>query len=69
MGTEAEQLHDSIDEVLESNGVTSVATTWDTDTVDACEYFLLAAGGRARVLLALVAENTELVASLRAASS
>lgn len=58
VGTEAEQLHDSIDAALLSNGA---------KPVEACEYFLLAAGGDARVLLALVADHPALVAALSAA--
>lgn len=50
VGAEAEQLHDSIDGMLEAMGAIDIVTTWHTDNSDACEYFLLAAGGRSRSL-------------------
>ncbi|HSO28948.1 MAG TPA: hypothetical protein VLS28_03535, partial [Candidatus Sulfomarinibacteraceae bacterium] len=64
VGPEAEQLHDSIDEIVEKMGAFEVATTWHTDLSDACEHFLFAAGGRSPTLLALVASHPELVALL-----
>jgi hypothetical protein len=64
VGPEAELLHDSIDEIVETRGTLDVVTTWHTDTSDASEYFLFAAGGRPPALLALVAPHPELVALL-----
>lgn len=64
VGPEAEQLHDSIDEIVEERGALAVVTTWHTDFSDACEHFLFAAGGRSPTLLALVASHPELVALL-----
>jgi hypothetical protein len=62
VGPEAELLHDTLDEILVQQGFIEVVTTWHTDYLDACEYFLLAAGGREGALLALIAAHPELVA-------
>jgi hypothetical protein len=66
VGPEAELLHDTLDEILVPQGLIEVVTTWHTDYLDACEYFLLAAGGREGALLALIAAHPELVALLEA---
>lgn len=66
VGPEAEQLHDSLDGIIEERGALEVATTWHTDYSDACEYFLFAAGGRPPTLLALVSAHPDLTASLEA---
>lgn len=64
LGPQAEQLHDSIDQIVEERGALAIVTTWHTDYSDGCEYFLFAAGGRAPTLLALVSSHPELVALL-----
>lgn len=61
-GPQAEQLHDSIDAVVEKRGELDVVTTWHKDCTDACEYFLYATVGKG--LLALIEEHPELEASL-----
>jgi len=65
VGPEAELLHDSIDEIIENKAALQVVTTWHTDSFDASEYFLFAAGGRVHTLLALVADHPALVALLK----
>jgi hypothetical protein len=65
VGPQAEQLHDSLDEIIEVRGALEVVTTWHTDYSDACEYFLFAAGGKPRTLLALVSPHPELAALLK----
>jgi hypothetical protein len=64
VGPEAEMLHDAIDEIVENRRAFDVVTTWHTDFTDAAEYFLFAAGGKPRTLLALVASHPELIAVL-----
>jgi hypothetical protein len=64
VGPEAEQLHDSIDELIARIEALEVVTTWHSDYSDASEYFLSAAGGRSSTLLALVVSHPELVALL-----
>jgi hypothetical protein len=68
VGPEAERLHDAIDQVLEDSGALNIVTTWHHDLAEGCEYFVLAAGGRPGVLLALVAEHPEAVELLRRAA-
>lgn len=63
-GPQAEQLHDSLDGIIEERGALEVATTWHTDYSDACEYFLFAADGRPTTLLALISSHPELAALL-----
>jgi len=65
VGPEAEELHDSIDWIVEDKEAFSVVTTWHTDEVEACEYFVKTAGGKPDVLLAFVAEHPVLVAELK----
>jgi len=64
VGPEAEQLHDSIDAIVESVGYLDMVTTWHTDYSDAFEYFLFAAGGGSAMLVAVVASHPDLVALL-----
>jgi hypothetical protein len=64
VGPQAEQLHDSIDGIIEDRGAIELVTTWHTDYSDACEYFLFAAGGRPPSLLALVSAHPDLAALL-----
>jgi len=66
VGPEAEQLHDSLDWIVEEKGALEVVTTWHTDDADACEYFIHAAGGGSPSLLALVYSYPELVGRLEA---
>ena len=64
VGPQAEQLHDSLDGIVEARGMLDVVTTWHSDYADACEYFLFAAGRKPPTLLALIAPHSELVALL-----
>lgn len=64
VGPQAEQLHDSLDWIIEERGAPDVATTWHADYSDACEYFLFAAGGRPPTLFALVSGHSDLAALL-----
>ena len=47
VGSLAEQLHDSIDEIIEDREMFSIVTTFHNDVSEACEYFVFAAGGGA----------------------
>jgi hypothetical protein len=64
VGPEAEELHDSIDWIIEDKEAFSVVTTWHENQMEACEYFVSAAAGKPCVLLALVATHPEVVAVL-----
>ena len=64
VGSEADELHDSLDAIIEEREAFDVVTTSETDSVEACEYFLFAAGGRQHELLALVSPHAELAALL-----
>ena len=69
VGPQAEQLHESLDEIVEERGALEVVTTWHTDYSDACEYFLFAAaGGRPPTLLALISSHRQLAALLEDAA-
>jgi len=61
VGPAAELLHDALDDIIENDGALSVVTTWHTDEKDACEYFLFAAGGAVKSLVALISLHPELV--------
>jgi hypothetical protein len=65
VGPEAESLHDSIDCIVEDRAAFDVVTTFHFDETDACEYFLFAAGGGIRFLLALVSSHPKLVSMLQ----
>jgi hypothetical protein len=65
IGPEAELLHDQIDEVLEGRGMIDVVTTFHTDEIDGCEYFLFAANGAAGNLLALIEGHPALLRTLK----
>ncbi|MES2822753.1 MAG: hypothetical protein V4732_04055 [Pseudomonadota bacterium] len=65
VGSEAELLHDSIDSLIEDRAAFDVVTTFHLDEIDACEYFLFAAGGGVKSLLALVASHPKLVSRLQ----
>jgi len=54
-----------VDDVVEDAGALSVVTTWHLDLNEGCEYFLFAAGGQPRWLLAVVGEQGELAGLLR----
>jgi hypothetical protein len=64
VGLEAEQLHDSLDEIIEARGTLDVVTTWHEDLTDACEYFLYAAAAGRANLLALISSHPELQSML-----
>jgi hypothetical protein len=64
VGPQAEQLHDSLDGIVEERGALEVVTTWHTDYSEACEYFLFAAGGKPPTLLALISSRPDLAALL-----
>ncbi len=68
VGPEAEQLHDSIDWIIEDRGALGVVTTAHTDYTEACEYFVFAAAGKPPVLLGLVSSHPEVVTSLEQAA-
>lgn len=67
VGPEAEELHDSIDGIIEDRNALSVVTTGHSDYTEACEYFVFAAAGKPPLLLGLVSFHPELVASLERA--
>ena len=64
VGPQAEQLHDSLDGIIEDRGKLELITTSDTDYSEACEDFLFAAGGMSCTLLALISSHSELSAVL-----
>jgi len=63
-GPEAEQLHETLDQIIEARASLEVVTTWDAAPHDACEYFLFAAAGGRTNLLALVSGHPEVEAIL-----
>lgn len=65
VGPSAEFLHDKIDEILEGSARGDVITTFHSDEIDACEYFLFAANGAIGNLLALVKRNALLLKALQ----
>jgi hypothetical protein len=65
VGPNAEAVHDRVDEVVEDAGALSVVTTWHVDMREGCTYFVSAAAGRPRWLLAVVGEDGELPNLLR----
>lgn len=65
VGPDAEFAHDSIDDMLEARGALDVVTTWHNDVAEGCEYFVLAAGGRTQLLVALVGDRPEAIDALR----
>ena len=68
VGFEAEVLHDHLDRLVEDSNRLDVVTTWHTDVVDGCEYFLFAAGGQRLVLYGLISRHREVMAALTLAS-
>ncbi|ASF45589.1 hypothetical protein [Methylovulum psychrotolerans] len=65
VGLESEFLHDEIDNIIEDNRAFDVVTTYDLDEVEGCEYFLFAAGGGIKSLLALVSGHPNLLNELQ----
>lgn len=65
VGRQAEELHDAIDWIIEDKNALSVITTWHEDIAEACEYFVYTAGSAPKCLLALIAEDSEIVVVLR----
>lgn len=65
VGAEAEFLHDEIDSIIEDRRAFEVVTTYDLDDVEGCEYFLFAAGGGTKNLLALVSDHPNLLNGLQ----
>ncbi len=65
VGSDAESLHDFIDCVVEDRAAFDVVTTFHLDEIDASEYFLFAAGGGIKSLLALVSSHPKLVSILQ----
>lgn len=66
VGPQAEQLHDSLDEIVEEQGAIEVVTTWHANFDDAFEYFEFAAGEGTFTLLALVSPHSDLAAQMEA---
>ncbi len=64
VGSEADQLHESIDSIVEDRGWFDIVTTGDADETEACEYFVLAAAGAPPLLVALVTSHPGVVAIL-----
>jgi hypothetical protein len=60
VGPEAEILHDEIDSIVEAQDSLDVVTTWHTELLDACEYFVWAAGGRKTALFAVTSDHSDL---------
>lgn len=60
VGPESEGLHDTLDQVIEDRGALDVVTTWHTDLTEACEYFVIVAGGGLRSLLVLTTSHADL---------
>jgi hypothetical protein len=58
VGPEAEALHDELDQIVEAEDALDVTTTWHTELLDACEYFVWAAGGARSPLVAVVSDHT-----------
>jgi hypothetical protein len=65
VGKRAEMLHDAIDWIVEDKNALGVVTTWHQDVPEACDYFVNTAGSTPKCLLALVAQDAEMTASLR----
>jgi hypothetical protein len=64
VGQQAEQLHDAIDWIIEDRHALDIVTTWHQDIVEACEYFLFAAGIGTNCRIALVSEHAAVVSLL-----
>jgi len=64
VGPEGEQLHDTLDEIIEGRGALEIVTMWDADPDLVCEYFLYAAAAGKANLLALLSGHHELQAIL-----
>ena len=64
VGARAEELHDRIDEVIEDREEFDVVTTFHDDVVEACEYFLFAAGAAQPSLIAMVSDHVEIKSCL-----
>jgi hypothetical protein len=69
VGPQAEQLHDSVDDIVEAQGALDVITTAHVDYTDACEYVRLTAGEKSAAPRALVSSHPELAALLEAMGS
>ncbi|WP_176462260.1 hypothetical protein [Ralstonia solanacearum] len=67
VGLESEALHDEIDDILEELKMTDVVTTYHLDVVDACDYFIFAAGAFSASFVALVADHLDVVSALKRA--
>ncbi len=71
VGPDAEQLHDSIDDIVEAHGQLEVLTTWHDpgpDAIDdACWYLIHLAGPDAPILIAAIGDDPALRAGLEAA--
>jgi hypothetical protein len=65
VGPRAEELHDSIDGIVEDKGALHVVTTWHVGLEEGSEYFVDAAAGRPFLLMGLVADHPDLAAALR----
>ncbi|AVR95108.1 hypothetical protein [Pseudoduganella armeniaca] len=66
IGSSAEKLHDLIDEIIEDRDMFSIVTTFHSDVEDACDYFLLAAGGGTPSLWAFTAQHPPIAKRLMA---
>ena len=60
-GLKAEKLHDEIDNIIEGAGRFNILTTFDVSALEACEYFIFAAGSSVAHLVALVADHPDIV--------
>jgi hypothetical protein len=65
VGPRSEELHDSLDVVVEEMDMSAVLTNWHADAREGCWYFLYASGaGEAEQFVAFVAARPELIAML-----
>lgn len=64
LGLKAEKLHDEIDTLVEDAGRFNILTTYDSDLLEACEYFIFAAGSSVTHLVALIGDHPEVVSIL-----
>lgn len=69
VGSDAELLHDNLDQLIEDAGSLDVVTTWHENTVEGCQYFLFAAGGQNLALLALISQHPETLKSMELAAN
>lgn len=65
LGPDSEELHDSIDVMIEDKERIEVVTTWHKSIDEGCEYFVHVAASQPRQLVALVGDHPLIAQSLK----